>query len=333
MALILEIRDGRGVASWHRLDALPLAIGRAPSNDIILDDPYTDARHATIDRDDAGELRIADLGSVNGLHVLGASSNGHIAIRPGTEVRIGRTLLRFRALDEAVPPALVDDRSLAAAVEQLAAPRAASRRIHGLITTTVGRLLSISAMIAAFALSDWLGESKRASGGSVMAAALAAAGMAAVWAALWSIAGRGTDRRTHFLGHMAVVSLAFIVLLGWMAVNEWLAFLFPNATLSSVLFFAVTVVLIAALVAGHLSVTSTMSRQRRWRVGFIAAGTAAALLAIVAIIGDDDKFSDVPKFAAELKPLSPRFVPTRSVDTFASEFVELKEKVDEKLVK
>ena len=48
MALILELRDGRGISAWHRLETLPLTIGRALSNDIIVDDAYADAHHARI---------------------------------------------------------------------------------------------------------------------------------------------------------------------------------------------------------------------------------------------------------------------------------------------
>ena len=59
MALILEIRDARGVPTWHRLDALPLTIGRGLSNDIILDDPYLDANHARIALDEAGGVAIS----------------------------------------------------------------------------------------------------------------------------------------------------------------------------------------------------------------------------------------------------------------------------------
>jgi pSer/pThr/pTyr-binding forkhead associated (FHA) protein len=333
MALILEIRDPRGVVSWHRLDALPLAIGRAPSNDIILDDPYLDARHATITRDESGEITIADLGSVNGTHVAGASNNGHIVLQPGAEVRVGRTVLRFRALDEQVPPALVDDRVPIAVAAQLPEMAEAPSRWHWLLTSTRGRWLCVATMIAAFAFNDWLGETERSSGSDVLAAAFAATTMAIIWAALWSIAGRGTDKRPHFLGHMAVVSLALIALLGWTAVNGWLTFLFPDRGLTAALFMLVTLAVVAALVAGHLAVTSSLSRRRRWRAGIITAATMAAMFAVVALLNDDDKFTDVPKFDGDLKPLSPRFVPTRSVDEFVSELSDVKDEVDEKLSK
>lgn len=333
MALILEIRDARGLVTWHRLDALPLAIGRAPSNDIILDDPYLDARHATITRDDAGEISIADLGSVNGTHATGASSNGHIVVHPGAEVRMGRTMLRFRALDEQVAPALLDEPPPPAVVPALPEALEARPRWHWLITTTPGRLLAITTMIAAFAFNDWLGETERSSGSDVLGAALAAFAMAFIWAALWSIAGRGTDKRPHFLGHMAVVSLAFIAMLAWTAVNGWLTFLLPDTGVTAALFMGVTLAVVAALVAGHLSVTSSLSRRRRWRAGMITAATAAAFFAVAALLSDDDKFTDVPKFDAELKPLSPRFVPSRSVDEFASELTKVKAEVDQKLTK
>ncbi len=343
--MILEIRDARGVATWHRLDTLPLVIGRAPSSDIILDDPYLDARHATITRDESGAIGIADLGSVNGTLLGGTRGEGHHVVQPGDEVRIGRTTLRFRALDEAVVPALADDSSVhGAAPVQIPAPTPVillppgpstrgGRTVEWLLTTTRGRLLALATMVAAFALSDWLGETERSIGGDVLAAGLGAAAIAFIWAALWSLAGRGSDKRPHLMAHLAVVSLALTAMLVLTNVNGWLSFLFPAAGLRTVLFVAVTLGVIAALVAGHLSVTTSLPRRRRWRVGFVTACAMTVLFAAIGLLGDDDEFTDVPKFAAELKPLSPRFVPSRTVEQFGVEMTELKDEVDEALQK
>jgi pSer/pThr/pTyr-binding forkhead associated (FHA) protein len=242
MALILEIRDVRGAVTLHRLDMLPVTIGRALSNDIILDDPYIDARHASIGVDESGVVTIGDQGSRNGLRRNGTRENGSVAVQPGTEVRIGRTTLRFRDVDEVVEPALADEEApKVAATPTILVPLPRSR----LLGSTPRRLGVAATMIAAFALSAWLGSTDRSNGSTVFVAAVGVAMATLVWAALWTMAGRGPDRRASFLGHFAVASLALLVMLCWDVVNDWLAFLFPDAPIVPTLFLAVFLAVLA----------------------------------------------------------------------------------------
>ncbi|HEV2148502.1 MAG TPA: FHA domain-containing protein, partial [Longimicrobiaceae bacterium] len=77
--MILEVVGERGERTRLRLGSLPLTVGRGPGNDLILDDPYVDGRHARIGPDEAGVLVVEDLGSVNGLVTPG---------RPGRAARV-----------------------------------------------------------------------------------------------------------------------------------------------------------------------------------------------------------------------------------------------------
>ena len=154
MALILEIRDAGGNATRHRLGALPLTLGRGLSNDIILDDPYLDALHARIALGPDGRIEIDDLGTVNGLVAGGSRATGPVAVEAGSEVRAGRTILRFRDADEAMPPALADATSPVArpapAVPPLAAPGAGGTLPGWLLGTPRGRVLCVLLALCAF---------------------------------------------------------------------------------------------------------------------------------------------------------------------------------------
>lgn len=318
MALILELRDGRGIPVWHRLETLPVTLGRALSNDIIVDDPYTDAHHARIRLDESGEIAIEDTGSVNGLRSNGSRANGKIIVRPGVEVRMGRTILRFRDVNEVVPPALVESPPAS-----LYSPR---------LETTFGRSVVIGLMLAAVALVTWLGNTERSSGSSVLAAVLAAAGVSFLWAAAWGVAARGADRRFHLLGHMTMISLAILVMLGYSVLNEWLMFFFPDSTTVSVAYAGILLVVLAALIAGHLSVANALSRKRRWRAGFITSATMLALITAPEML-QEDEFSDVPTFEGRLKPVPAGVVPTSTVDEFLGAMGEAKDEVDRAIAK
>ena len=70
----IEVLDAKNrVTQRFALDALPVTIGRAYSNRIILDDPFVSPKHLAIVSDDGGRLRADDLDSLNGLR---ASPNG-----------------------------------------------------------------------------------------------------------------------------------------------------------------------------------------------------------------------------------------------------------------
>jgi hypothetical protein len=59
------------------------------------------------------------------------------------------------------------------------------------------------------------------------------------------------------------------------------------------------------------------------------------VVALTFFIGlvNDEKFSDVPKFASQVKPLPTQFIPTKTVAEFGGDMRELKDDVDEALEK
>src|SRR5688572_23596841 len=327
MALIVELRDARGLVTRHRLDGCALTLGRGLGNDVVLDDPYVDACHARIARDESGAWSIADLGSVNGLSADGTRVDA-VPVQVGTEVRIGRTLLRFRDTEEAVAPALVEDRVPSARttlvtpgiapapIAEEEAPTTARRLVAAVVETTRGRLVVVGVMLASFAVSAWLGDTTRSPSGSVFAAIVALLAFASLWATAWAAATRRVDRRFHFLGHLAVVSAVLLGALVTAEITEWLTFLFPDAPA------------VYLLVAGHLGVSGTLPPALRWRAGAMVSGAIVALV-ILATIAMDDTFSDTPEFASTLKPLSPASIPAGSVDDFGSAIRKAQSEADD----
>jgi pSer/pThr/pTyr-binding forkhead associated (FHA) protein len=340
MALILELRDARGRVTRQRLDGHALSLGRGLGNDVILEDPYVDARHAHIARDETGAWSITDLGSVNGLFANGTRVDAAIPVQVGTEVRIGRTLLRFRDTEEAVAPALVEEQEpsvrTSPIMPEIAAAPAASERapttarslVAAVLETTRGRLAVLGLMLGAFGVNTWLGDTTRSPAGSVFAILVTLFGLASLWAIAWAAATRRVDRRFHFLGHLAVVSAGLLGALVAAEITEWLTFLFPGTPLVYLLTAAAYLALVAALVAGHLGVSGTLPPRRRWRAGAMVAGAIVALV-ILATLAKDDTFSDTPKMASSLKPLSADWIPAGGVDDFGGAIRKVKREADD----
>lgn len=319
MALIVEIRDPRGNVTWRALDQLPLTVGRAPANDIILDDPYADGRHARIATDGSGAVVLEDLGSVNGLHVNGGSAASMLVL-PGAEARIGRTVLRFRDRDEAVAPALVDGAR-------------GSRRAAAWIRD--GRYAGAGALAltcAVMAVLTWLGNTDRSSGSDVLTAVFGTIFGVFVWSVLWAAFTRGHNRRFQLGPHTAVTCMAVLAFIAIGVLYSWLAFLLPGAdSLLSAINSLLALAIMCALVAGHLVVADAPER-RRWVAVASVAGTFVLITAVAALVSDD-KFSDVAKFSGQIKPWPASLVPATSVNDFVRLAREAKSEVDEAAAK
>jgi hypothetical protein len=334
--MILEVVHPSGARTWHPIGERPITVGRAFSNDLILDDPYADARHARISVAESGVTVIEDLGSTNGLVSNYSKLMGRVQVLPGTEVRLGRTMLRFRDTDEPVAPALVDAAIAigasrpAPAMDHRRRPRRsrAGRLVARWSATTGGRLAVAGLAASAIALYSWLGSSERSSSSEALFAALAFAAMVALWAGIWSVASRVSVQRFHFLGHVAVASLVALGGLVWTMVAEWLTFFFPDASLADFLSVVIGLFLLTALVAGHLALASALTRRRQWRVGFVVAG-AALIIGGLATLAEEEGFSDIPSFSGVVKPVASDWLPTTTVEEFGDVMATLKDEVDE----
>lgn len=97
----LEVWQSDGVR-LVALDGDRTTVGSALSNDVVVDsDPSVSRLHAVFERYAPGWC-VRDLGSSNGTFLNGGRLTGERVLRPGDEVRVGRTRLVYRA-DPAAP--------------------------------------------------------------------------------------------------------------------------------------------------------------------------------------------------------------------------------------
>ena len=87
----LEVWDDRG-RRGVALEAQRFTIGSDSSNDLVLDDPAVSSLHCVLDAFPAG-WSVRDLGSRNGTAVNGERISAEQALKPGDEIRIGKTRL------------------------------------------------------------------------------------------------------------------------------------------------------------------------------------------------------------------------------------------------
>lgn len=317
MALILEVLDAHTgeVRDRHRLGTEPLAIGRGYDNDVILDDPYVDATHARVGVDGAGIAVIEDLGSVNGLVAPDGTRASRLTVYPGTALRVGRTYLRLQDSATPLPPALPD------------AHPPNRRWSPAWLGAWWGQLGLTAAVAGVLGWWAWLGTWTKHGASEAVAGLLSLLVLLAIWAGIWSIASRMVTHRFRFLAHLAVAAAGLLGAAVLEALGEWGGFLFPDHILGRPLWIAVWFVALAALVAAHLTLASSLTPRRRWLAGAV---TGAVLFAggLAIWLVNKDNFTAVPEFNGMVKPAPTVLLPTHEAGEIEDVAAALKGRVD-----
>jgi hypothetical protein len=321
MALILEVRDQNGVATLHRLNSLTMSIGRALSNDIILDDPYVDARHARIAVSETGALELHDTGSVNGLYVDNVRAKATVPIQAGVAVRVGRTTLRFRDVNEEVAPALVEAQALLPARTMQRTLVPAGKWQWAVFGGTSVLLL----------VNSWLGSTGRDGWTPAVSGLLAIFVMASLWAVIWGATTRGADRRLNFVRHLAITTTAVLLMFLLFNTETWTAFFFPGSEAFKAFAVITFILILTAWIAEHLAVSTLLSAKKRWRAGAIVSGFFILITVLAYNSRNANKTYDEPSIDTSLKPLSDRIVPATTVPKFVQELSDLQKEVDKLL--
>ncbi|QXC61417.1 FHA domain-containing protein [Aquihabitans sp. G128] len=94
VAVVGGIDAGRSVAL---APGLPVAVGRHPDGQLVLQDPSVSARHARLEVTPDGRVLVSDLGSSNGTVVDGVVVAGPTEVPAGSIVGVGETQLQVRA--------------------------------------------------------------------------------------------------------------------------------------------------------------------------------------------------------------------------------------------
>lgn len=280
----IEVVDRSGnVQHRVRVEQLPFRIGRALDNDLVLDDPHVCAHHAEIRGDERIEL--VDCGSLNGCFA-GAerARRPRIALDAGGDLRIGHTLLRFRAIDETLPATLAD-------------PMAGSRWLG--LDRLRWAFLAMAGSAAIVAAAQVIGSAQIVRPAVVVNAAAPALIVLALWALSWSLVNRVVAHRFHYAGHLAIGGFGVIAVSLLEAIGNYLAFAFSGDELRPIFASLGNAALIGVLIFGHLRLISRGSTRRL----LLPAGLVGVAFLALSVLpkASDDQFRSEPEMSASLK--------------------------------
>ena len=203
-------RNGE-VKSRHRFDQLPIRIGRGYDNDLILDDPYIAAQHASVEMTESGSLNLRDFSTQNGI-VLNGQRESIVALNDNI-VRLGHTNLRIRNAAFKVAQELADKTSYG----WEGWPPA----LAGIIIIAISSLISV-----------WLANTEKFSAISYLLATALIFTIVIIWCGCWAFANRVIGGHTRFGRHLFIVACAIVCSDLWELISSTFSYAFSWEFLS-----------------------------------------------------------------------------------------------------
>ena len=302
MAFLIEVENRAGaLLARHRFEAGPVTVGRGYDNDVIVSDPYLEARHLEF-REEAGELHVRPLAT--GAHLRGgAVLEAEQALPSGSVLLAGLTRLRVLDTEHPVPPAL----TLHALDEVFAwLARPAVFAVGMLVGAVLVLIDAYGATYEEFKL------------GEFASSLLPPVAIWGLYAGVWGLLGRVMRHEFRFLHHCWAVLIFLLLLWG----RDWVVAIvgYNSGSLSASFWLATALFALALLVMLSLNLRFAfdLRKGRRWFL---------AVLGTLAVAGGDvldtvtrqAEFRSSPEYAYELLPEALRFGPSVSKERYLSD--------------
>lgn len=284
---------------------LPVRIGRAYDNDIILDDQHTAAHHAEIELNQLDELVITDLGSQNGI-ALGNQRNDFFVINGDAVYRLGHTRLRVRTSTYAVAPEVGDS---------------TNHRWEGWLPAALGAVL----LVCVGLLSTWISDLQQGTLSKYLLELVSTFGFALGWAGVWALFSKLFNGHARFGRHLFIVCAGLAVVELWEFLSGAIAYAFGWEWLAR--FTSQPIFVILAIVFYFHLLTAGNKRPTRLRAYLAGLAVIAIGINMAKEYQTSNHLSD-ELYLSKIYPPAVRLSGDISVDTFTANIESLKAKVD-----
>lgn len=302
---IETLNNNGDVHSRQQCTTLPIRIGRAYHNEIILDDPHSSAEHAVIDTNETGELTIRNINSQNGIRLKGKRANEFI-INGDAIFHLGHTQLRIRTNDYVVAPEIIDE---------------VNHRWDGWPLAIIAVF-----MISFLAFGNtWVSDIENNKTTPYIINICMWIGYSMLWAGIWAVANRVFGGTAHFSRHLLILGCGLTSLFLWGYVAIIFAYGF-SWTLLTRFGNHIEIIIIAFTIYHHLH--QVMPRKHK-RVRIVCAVFAILCSGLVLMKNyqSSDQYAD-ELYMHEILPPSVRFSRNYNLDEFNVNISQLKKEID-----
>ncbi|WP_331352990.1 FHA domain-containing protein [Cellvibrio sp. UBA7671] len=296
--------DGE-VLHRSKVTHLPITIGRAYDNDIILDDPHTAAHHAQIELNQLDELIIADLGSYNGITYANTRENFFV-VGGDNIYRLGHTRLRIRTADYKVAAEVTD---------------LTNHRWEGLLPALTGLAL----LLVTGLLSTWLADLNQGTLSKYLLELVSVFGFAIGWSGIWALFGKLFTGHARFGRHLFIASAGLAFLELWEHLSGLVAYAFSWEALLT--FSVHPLIFICAIVLYFHFLTAGNKRPNRLKIYLAAIAILGSAITMTKEYQASNHLSD-ELYMSRIYPPAVRISRDHSLEEFMADMQSLKEKVD-----
>jgi FHA domain len=316
LALIEQLgRDGQVLHSVA-VHAWPVRVGRGMACEVLLHDPHVAAEHAELHwQDGAVVLKLGQ--SINGarLGVRPLKAGEQAVLAPAQAWTLGRTRLRVRLADEALPAEL-------ALADQDAAHAEAS--MAGRVSwTMLVPWLALWLMVTAF--DNWLDGAPGMPVADHLKPLLGSMAGVLAWGLLWALGNKLFEGHLNYLAHVHRALRYGLAMLVLSAALPMLAFMLDQPALSW-LSEPVGLAVVGGLIAAHLALISP-AHQRALRLGVASVCLVGwSLYAWFNVQRTGHVFTE--QYVAALTPPAWRVAPTQPVQSLIQDAQGMKASLD-----
>jgi len=296
------------------VNQLPVSIGRAYSNGIIIDDPFIYPVHARIEYNNEGEIVIVDVESKNRIKNSGkAKKIFKVSDQKGLTVTLGNTTIRVRS-PEFIPEATKTRYS-------------ATLKLQDTIDNKPYFFLLLLLPLFYLFLSTYLSSSRNFvdSGLQIF---LASCLYVCIWCAGWALLNRILSERLNFLFHLLLTCSVGLLFGVFYTSISYLSFFLRMDTFFEILFNVIVALLASVLLFGHLSIIGNIRLRTRllFNVGSVIL---VGLFYLIFFFRSQRDFSPNISFNYSLIPVQEEFIPSISLEDFFNETKNLISKLKE----
>lgn len=294
------------VISRSKFTHLPIRIGRAYDNDIIVDDPHTAAHHAQIELNQLDELVISDLGSQNGL-ALDKQRSDFFVVDGDDVYRLGHTRVRVRTPAYQVEPELGDS---------------TNHHWEGWLPALLGGLL----LVVVGLFSNWISDLQQGNLSKYLLELVSSLAFALGWAGAWAVFSKLLNGHARFGRHLFIVSAGLALAEIWEFLSGAVAYSLGWEWLAR--FTSQPIIIILAVVLYFQLLTAGNKRPQRLRI-YIAGLAILAIGINMAKQYQASNYTADELYLSKLYPPALRISSDTPLDEFTRSIEALKDKVDQ----
>ncbi|MCU4676407.1 FHA domain-containing protein [Catenovulum sp. 2E275] len=301
MELIIQVLSRSGkVDAQHKINANQINIGRAYDNQVILEDIHVSEHHARLSFNEAGEIQIEDLNSLN--HLYDHNKNqleGKTLINSGDEFYLGKLRLKILTPDHPVASTIALTKS------EATAELFSSKRLN---------ILLVAALLGLFGLQQYLTFFGEFQLKQLFTPLIGLVVALSIWPIFWSLLSRFFKHEARFWAHCATLILTLLCSELITGLSTFIGYN-TSADLGLGIQLAAEFIIVFACFRFSLYLFNQKMDSRQLWLSFSLTCFLFSLVGLSYYAKNRD-FSAVPAYSGTILPNQFLFKQSESIDTF-----------------